>query len=164
MRLFIPSIKLLVVIISTVLVISCAPLKSPKKASENTILGRYLEYILVIENGDIAQKANDFLSKAFYDFAKDELENKIDLTQRGAIQFTYMPLGQLKSYEFKESGNIYCLKLNGIDINQRKISLLIDYVLEDGTWKINKYFAGYLDNDLSYDTFPPCTQDAFDSI
>lgn len=142
----------------TSLVVSCVSLKPSEDVSKNIILGRYLEYILIIENGDIAQKASDFLSADFYGFAKDELKNKIDLTQRGTIQFTYMPLGKLKGYSFKVADKIFCLKLDGVDINQRKVSILLDYILEGGLWKIDKVYTVYLESD-PYDSAPTCAAD-----
>ncbi len=158
------SIKLITTFILVSMLASCASFSSSNSPSEHVILGRYLEYILVIENDDIAERAKDFLSEPFYEWAKDELKNNIDLTQRDTIQLTYMPLSQLKSYEFSTFNNIYCLKLNGYDVNQRKISLLLDYILEDEKWKIHKFFAGYLDGDLTYNEFPPCIEKAIDSV
>ena len=156
--------KLLILCLVFLLFTSCSSIESNDDSVKNTILGRYVEYVLVIENNEISQNSKDYFSEAFYDFAKDELNVDIDLTQRGIVQFTYIPLGNLKGYEFSVFGDLQCLKLNGIDINQRKISLLLDYVLEDGVWKINEYFAGYLDGGLPYSKFPPCTKKAIDSI
>ncbi|MBX2809441.1 MAG: hypothetical protein KTR20_12520 [Cellvibrionaceae bacterium] len=166
MNSFVYFFKSITIATLSLLTISCASLKPSEDLSKSIILGRYFEYILLIEDKNIASKANKFLSRDLYNYAKDELENEIDLTQRGSIQFTYIPLTNIKSYEFKTLGDIHCLKLNGTDINQRKLSLMLDFIFEDNLWKIGKVYAGYLDADKSpsYDDYAPCTQIASDGI
>ena len=152
------NIKFSVIFIVILFLTACSNLTPTKNISPNALLGRYAEYILVIENGDIDRKADDFLSKEFYSFSKDEIEEGIDLKQRGTVQFTYMPLGELISYSYKVLDEIYCLKLDGTDINKRKVSILLDYVLEDEKLKINKVYTKYLESD-PYDPSIICADD-----